>query len=112
MIRHLGAIRGTELGLQARHLLTDRIENAVLDAKLLQLLRRWPAVPEQLFEDEAWTALCRQRRRRRRPRHSGPVGAAVARIAAAGDGVRQNRELERGERRLLTEVLRDHLIRR
>ncbi len=48
--------------------------------------------------------------RRRRPRQRGPVGTAVAGIAAAGHGVGQNRELERRQRRLPADLRRDDLI--
>ena len=65
---------------------------------------------QQLLEHETRTALRRQRRRRRRPRECGAVRAAVSGIASAGDRVRQDRELERRQRRIFLVLRGNDLI--
>src|SRR5204863_8177749 len=66
------------------------------------------AVAEQPFEDHLWIVLHRQRRRVALPRNRVAVGAAQA--VAAADARTFDRELERRQRRVLTQLLRDDLV--
>src|SRR5206468_6947971 len=81
-----------------------------LEARGALLCRRADA--EQLVEYDAWIADHRQRIGRRRPADRVGVDAGVAVGAASGLIDVLDRELHRGNRRVLTELLRVELIER
>ncbi len=104
------AIRRAELPLEAAHVLADPVEDAAVPAQLGLAFGRAAAIPEHAFEHHARIGLGRERRGRRRPRQRVHVGAGEAVVAGADDVVEVGRELERGQRRGLADLLRRELV--
>ena len=97
--------------LQRTGLLDDGIENAAVLVQAPAAILGRPGTAEQPLERDARIDLHRQRRGLARPRDRVHVRAAVAGHAAA-DIAREilRRVLERRKRRLLADVLREHLV--
>jgi hypothetical protein len=93
------------------HFLRHRVEDAAGLADVRQPFSRGAAVAEQPLEHDPRVVFHRQRRGRRPPGDRVRVLAAVAPVAGACAHIaRFEGQLERGELRLLPELLRDHLI--
>ncbi len=107
-----GAIRRAEVLAEARHFAGDPVEDALVGAAALRALGRRGADAEQRIEHRARVANHRQRLLGRRPADAVGVGAAVTVGAAAGLIDRLDRQLHRGDRRVLAELLRIQLIER
>ena len=110
---HLGAVGGRQILLELGQLLRNRIQNAaVLLAALRALFRALGLhVAEQLLEHDLRIQFHRQRLRGRGPGDRVGVGAAIAfpAIARIGAGI-FDRHLQRGDRRLLPDLVGDQLI--
>ena len=85
-----------------------RTESSMLRSlvHLREPLRGAVALPEQAAEHFPRIGLDRQRRRRRPPRQRVHVGAAVAVVAVAHEVDRLERQLQRGQRRVLRRISR------
>jgi hypothetical protein len=108
ILRQTATIPGREILLQRRDLAHDGVEQAARLLTTRSALRVGAAVAEQFLEHQPRVVLHRQRRRRRLPRDRVAIGAAERRLAREHGFF--DRQLERRQRRVLTELLRDDLI--
>ena len=104
-------VAGAKPLLQSRRRLRHRIEDAASRTHPLEPLPRRAGAAEHALEHDARIDLHRQRRGRPLPRDGVHVGAAVADVAGADKaGEVLGGDFERGERRILPDRLRDHLV--
>src|SRR5262245_43807403 len=107
------AVRPSDAALERGDVFGDEVEDAPVLLHAGAALVRGAAAAEHPLEQHAWIDLHRERRRRPLPAERVRVGAAEAGGARAEErGEVLGRDLERGERRVLADVLGDRLIER
>ena len=110
----LGAVAAAELAHQVGELLVHRVEDAAVHPQRAQPRLAAGAAhgAEQVLEHRARVGLHRHRRVGVAPGERGAVGAAVAVLALAHQLVGFQRQLERGELRVLAQGVGSELVHR
>ena len=106
-----GAVARAQAALQLVGVLADGVQDAAVLAHPRGPLFAGAGPAEEPLERHARVHLSRQRRRRARPGQRVGIGAAVVGAAGADEaGEVLDRQLDRRERRVLADLLGDHLI--